>query len=73
MPCAKCTDRVITTVDTAAAGGKGARRTEVIGVKHACTACGGEIKTVQNQTSSNMQANCPICAKAAPRCCKVSG
>ena len=71
MGCPNCKDSVVTTLQSAA-GGKAQMRTTVVGAKHVCKSCGGEIKTVQGKTTNDMKANCPICAKAGPDCCKVS-
>jgi hypothetical protein len=72
MDCTKCTDSTITAVRPAVAGGKVAARTEIVGTKHTCAACGGETKTVAGTTTNTMQSNCPVCAKAEG-CCNVAG
>lgn len=72
MACPKCKDTAVTSVQSPIAGGKGPGRTEVIGAKHACAACGGEIKSVHGKTTTTMQSKCPFCAQTAPSCCKVT-
>lgn len=44
-----------------------------VGKLHVCNACGGEIGSVRGKTTRHMPANCPICTKAVPTCCKVAG
>ena len=72
MACPKCKDAKVTSLHGGAAGGKAPVHSEVIGTKHSCGNCGGEIKTVKGTTTNDMKSNCPICAKATPTCCKIS-
>ena len=57
------------------AGGKVPARDEVVGSKHTCSACGGAVTTVHGNTTNDMKANCPICAKAkaaGAACCTAA-
>ena len=72
MTCPKCKDGVVTVLAPGTAGGKIPAHAVTVGTKHVCDTCGGEIKSVQGKTTNEMKANCPICAKAAPSCCKLS-
>ncbi len=70
MTCRNCSDSVVTVLTSG--GGKTPARPSIVGEKHACKACGGEIKSVQGKTTNDMKSNCPVCAKAEPACCKLS-
>ena len=71
MSCPKCKDSAVKTIRAAVPGGKRPARSEVIGAKHTCAACGGEIKTIQGKTTNDMKLNCLVCAKAESNCCKI--
>lgn len=72
MACPKCKDGVVTVLTPGSAGGKIPARAVTVGNKHACDGCGGEIKSNQGKTTSDMRSNCPVCAKTEPNCCKLS-
>ena len=70
ITCPKCSDSVVTVFTSG--GGKTPARPSIVGQKHTCKACGGEIKSVQGKTTNEMKSNCPVCTKAQPACCKLS-
>ena len=49
--------------------GKGHDEWFVIGSKHQCGNCGGEISVVQGKTTDSMQHNCTKCGQSAAFCC----
>lgn len=75
MACASCKTIDVTQSRPSGAGGKVAARNDKIGTKHSCTACGGAVTTVRGNTTNEMTANCPICAKAkaaSAACCTAT-
>ena len=75
MACAACTTTAVREFHAGNAGGKVPARDEVVGSKHTCTACGGAVTTVHGNTTNDMKANCPICAKAkaaGAACCTAA-
>lgn len=72
-----CPDCKTTKLEAAApsGGSKPPASATVIGGRHMCQACGGEIVTVRGKTTNTMKYNCPICAKAKAAgtpCCVVT-
>jgi len=63
-PCSSCRTMPVLEFSSANVSGKYAPNFVAVGSKHECATCGGAITTVHDQTTSNMTANCPICAKA---------
>jgi len=49
--------------------GKGHDEWPVIGSKHQCGSCGGEIAVVKGKTTDSMQHNCTKCGQGAAFCC----
>lgn len=67
MPCEAC--KTVTLRDSRWIGPPSKGRLEwfIVGAKHTCVHCGGEIKVVRGITTDSMQHNCPMCKDAA-RC-----
>lgn len=40
----------------------------VVGAKHTCTHCGGEVKTVNGKLTNSMPNSCPMCGPNAAHC-----
>ena len=75
MACADCKTEAIREYRSSQAGGKIAARFDAVGTKHTCSACGGAVTTVRGNTTNDMTANCPICAKAkaaSTTCCTAT-
>jgi len=75
MVCASCKTTAVREFHAGNAGGKVPARDEVVGSKHTCSACGGAVTTVRGNTTNDMTANCPICAKAkaaSAACCTAT-
>lgn len=75
MACASCTTTDIRDSKYVGPGGKGHYEWTTVGTKHACSACGGAVTTVRGNTTNDMTANCPICAKAKAAnaaCCNAT-
>jgi hypothetical protein len=49
--------------------GKGHDEWFVLGSKHHCDRCGGEITVVKGKTTDSMQHNCSKCGEGAAFCC----
>lgn len=41
----------------------------VVGSKHTCSECGGEITVVKGKTTDSMQTNCSKCGEGSVTCC----
>ncbi len=75
MACASCKTEAVREYRSSQAGGKVAARFDTVGTKHSCSACGGAVITVRGNTTNDMTANCPICAKAkaaSAACCTAT-
>ena len=44
----------------------------IVGSKHKCDHCGGEMSVVRGKTADSMQHNCSMCGEGAAFCCAVS-
>ena len=72
VACASCKTSDVTEFRSSQAGGKVPGRYDKIGTKHECAMCGGATTTVRGKTTSDMKANCPVCAEVTRTCCKTS-
>ena len=69
--CPACKDTIVTAISATNTSGKWAPHTAAVGSKHECSMCGGAITTTGGKTTTDMTANCPMCANAKPSCCKA--
>lgn len=75
MACASCKTTDVRDAKYVGPGGKGHYEWVTVGTKHSCSACGGAVTTVRGNTTNDMMANCPICAKAKAAnatCCNAT-
>ena len=69
MACDKC--KTVTVHDSKHVGppSKGHEEWFVVGSKHTCSECGGEITVVKGKTTDSMQMNCTKCGEGSVTCC----
>ena len=73
MACGTCKNVQIRASRHVGPLGKGYDEWFVIGSKHACGGCGGEITVVKGRTTDSMQHNCSKCGEGAASCCVLPG
>jgi hypothetical protein len=69
MVCGACKSVMIRDSKHFGPAGKGHDEWFVIGSKHKCDHCGGEITIVRGKTADSMQHNCSMCGEGAAFCC----
>lgn len=67
MACEACQTVILRDSGWIGPPSKGRRESFIVGAKHTCEHCGGEIKVVRGTVTNSMQHNCPTC-KDAVRC-----
>jgi hypothetical protein len=73
MSCKNCKTEVVTEFSATNPSGKYSPRYRIVGSRHTCATCEGAITVVRGQTTNEMKANCPVCAKADTSCCSDKG
>ena len=68
VACDKCKTSVIREARHVGPG-KGPDPMFIIGSKHTCDECGGEITVVKGKTTDSMQMNCTKCGEGSVTCC----
>ena len=69
MVCGACKTAMVRTMKHVGPPNGGHEDSLVIGSKHKCDHCGGEITVVQGKTKDTMQHNCSMCGEGAAFCC----
>jgi len=72
MVCGACKSVMIRDSKHFGPTGKGHDEWFVIGSKHKCDHCGGEITIARGKTADSMQHNCSMCGEGAAFCCAAS-
>ncbi len=72
MQCKGC--KTVMIHDAKRSGRPAGGKTELfmIGAKHTCIECGGEITVVKGKTTDSMQHNCSKCGEGSVTCCVAS-
>lgn len=71
MACAAC-KTVAITERTLLPGTKAGTSVSVVGSRHECAMCGGEITTANGTTVDSMGRNCLVCGSSVTSCCPAS-
>lgn len=69
MQCDKCKAVMIRDSKHVGPAGKGREDWFVVGYKHTCPECGGQITVVIGKITDSMGIDCSKCGKSAVRCC----
>lgn len=69
MACDKCKTVMVRETKHVGPQGKGPDAMFVVGSKHTCEECGGEITVVKGKTTDSMQMNCSKCGEGSVTCC----
>ncbi len=68
MACDKCKTVMLHETKLAGPQGKGPAARFILGSKHTCGECEGEITIVKGKTTDSMQANCTKCGEGSVHC-----
>ena len=71
MACAACKTILVKTPKHVGPPNKGRDEWFVVGSKHSCDHCGGEMSVVNGKNTNSMQHNCSKCGEGAAFCCVV--
>lgn len=69
MACDKCKTVLVRDSKHVGPPSKGHEEWFVVGSKHTCGECGGEITVVKGKTTDSMQMNCTKCGEGSVTCC----
>ena len=69
MQCKGCKTVMIRDSRSVGPLGKNQMETFVVGSKHSCSECSGEITVVKGKTTDSMQLNCSKCGEGTVTCC----
>ena len=69
MQCKGCKTVLIRNSKHVGPPSKGSEEWDVVGSKHTCDECQGEITVVAGKTKDSMQHNCSKCGEGAVTCC----